>query len=114
MMERKNIPSPQLRLRDIPADEAEMVAIEEFALTFDGYAFWDEQGESCSDEAKSDCQCLDHLRTRLFFAQRAGRHSDGLHRAEAIPILHALRTELSAPTRTACQYQERASGPSKE
>jgi len=113
-MEPKNIPSSQLRLRDIPADEAEMVVIEEFALTFDGYAFWDEQGESCSDEAKSECQCLDHLRTRLFFAQRAGRHSAGLERERAVPILRALRTELSAPTPTICRHEAKPPQPPAE
>lgn len=98
----KNIPSPELRLSDIPADDAEMGVIERFALTFDGYEFWSAL-DSCADEASSDCQCIDHLRTRLFFAQRAGRHGNGLGRGEALPVLQALRTELSSPTPTACR-----------
>lgn len=97
------ISSLDLTLGDIPPDDVEIESLEMFALTFDGYDFWG-SFEACAEQARFDCQCIDHLRTRLFFHQRAGRHGDGLQRNEAVPVLRALRSTLSATVPAECLH----------
>ena len=95
----KHIPSDRLQLSEIPPDDAEMHAIEMFALTFNGYAFW---GDSCFEQAGSDCLCIDHIRARLFCEQRAGRHAEGLGRHEAVSLLRELRLRLASDDPKIC------------
>jgi hypothetical protein len=87
-----------LSLRDLPEDTAPISSIERFALTFHGYEYWEAKRKSCYDEAASECNCLSHLRTKLFLRQRAGRQSNGMSRNEAIPILKSIRAALEKAT----------------
>jgi len=95
------IPSAELGEQQIPSDDCDMESIETFALTFDGYNFWG-SFEACADNAKSSCNCLDHLRTKLFFAQRAGRQSEGLERSDAVPLLSLIRLAISSSYPVTC------------
>lgn len=104
----ETLSSLDLSLTDIPSDEADIETLEKFALTFDGYEFWGSL-EACAEQARFDCHCVDHLRTRLFFDQRAGRHGNGLQREEATPVLRLLRTSVSAETRPTCIHDDEVS-----
>lgn len=63
------ISSVDLRLRDIPDDNAPIDALNAFALTFDGYAYRD--ASECDDSSKECSSCsLDSLRWCLFIQAR--------------------------------------------
>ena len=68
------IPNDQLRLADIPADDADLDALIHFAHTFNGYnAFGGFSG--CAEIAnRRDHSSLSHLRACLFFEARRWRH----------------------------------------
>jgi hypothetical protein len=97
----RTISSTTLALSDIPSDDASIDLIEGFALTFDGYSFWG-SFDACSEQSSYDCDCIDHVRTRLFVAQRAGRQSDGMSRERALPLLALLRRQLDSGTLVSC------------
>ena len=70
----RTISSEDLRPTDVPADEAPLSALMDFAHTFDGYK---ECGsfERCAEIANAkDHTTLDNLRTCLFFEARRWRH----------------------------------------
>ncbi|WP_417766303.1 hypothetical protein, partial [Spongiibacter tropicus] len=91
----REISNQELRLADIPGDDAPDFELQEFALTFNGYAeFPDNSGrDSCAVIANSkDHRSLSRVRACLFFEQRRGRQSDiGWDRAEALKLLALIR-----------------------
>lgn len=91
----REISNQELRLADIPGDDAPDFELQEFALTFNGYAeFPDDSGrDSCAVIANSkDHRSLSRVRACLFFEQRRGRQSDiGWDRAEALTLLELIR-----------------------
>lgn len=77
------IDSSDLRQSHVPDPGGDFLAIEEFALTFDGYERWG-SFEECAAQATAVQEAwgadkppkdLDLLRNALFFAQRAYRHT---------------------------------------
>ena len=74
------ISNQKLRLNDIPSDDSAESNIQNFALSFDGYAAYpdDSNGDRCADIAnRKDHSSLSRARACLFFEQRRSRHSDG-------------------------------------
>ena len=73
-MSSRTIGSERLALADLPGDDADELALIEFAHTFDGYARWG-SFERCAEIAnRRDHSSLDALRTCLFFEARRWRH----------------------------------------
>jgi hypothetical protein len=69
-----HVPNSKLREVDLPPNDATWWAIQEFALSFDGYAYWG-SFERCAEIANTqDHATLTNLRTCLFFEQRRWRH----------------------------------------
>jgi len=68
------ISNEALTLDQVPPDDASWPVIAEFALTFDGYEYW-EGFERCAEIANNHQHgTLTELRTCLFFEQRRWRH----------------------------------------
>lgn len=68
------IASAELRPIDVPAAEASIDALIDFAHTFDGFKHWG-SFERCAEIANDrDHGSLDKLRTCLFFEARRWRH----------------------------------------
>jgi hypothetical protein len=74
MNRRERIPSEGLTRADLPSEDADWNVLADFALTFDGYAFWGSFAECARVANTRRHGSLDELRTCLFFAQRAWRH----------------------------------------
>lgn len=73
MCEKEN---KNLKLTDIPDQNASWEEIATFALTFDGYDFWDTFKKCAEIANKHRHDSLTDLRTCLFFEQRRWRHLD--------------------------------------
>mgnify|MGYP006291675067 CR=1 FL=1 len=70
----KEIPNEYLRLVDIPADDATLRELIQFAHTFNGYEALG-SFERCAEIANArDHTSLTHLRACLFFEARRWRH----------------------------------------
>ena len=68
------ITNQDLRLEDIPLEDADWSAIGRFVLTFNGYEYWG-SFEKCGEVASAHSHdALAGLRTCLFFEQRRWRH----------------------------------------
>ncbi|XZE56690.1 hypothetical protein SH139x_002815 [Planctomycetaceae bacterium SH139] len=96
------IPNEDLKLEDVPSDTAPIHDIEMFALTFMAFDYWNVKDKAYCGEIDDVCDCLSHLRTELYWMQRAGRHGNGMSRNEAIPILKRIRQALEKNTQTWC------------
>lgn len=64
-----------LRLTDIPAVDAPLDDLYNFAHTFNGYEYWGSFERCASIAHASDHSSLDCLRTCLFFQARCWRHT---------------------------------------
>lgn len=93
------ITNEDLKISDLPSGTASRRVLEQFALTFNAYIYW--QGNQAKQEA-DDCDCLSHLRTKLFDNQRAGRHSSGIDVREAIKTIEEIRYRLEIDDRWSC------------
>lgn len=79
------IPNADLSADDVPGSALDLQAVTEFALSFDGYAYW---GERCSDRAEAATaayhasgavpSALSDLRACLFYEQGRLRWTDDL------------------------------------
>lgn len=75
---------------DVPPAQAPWQAIQEFALTFDGYGYWG-SFERCAEIAnRREHDSLIKLRTRLFFEQRRWRHFGEEPDGEALAYIHGI------------------------
>lgn len=92
-----------LRVEQVPPPGAPWSAIEQFALTFDGYRAFDGAAARRLAEQYAKPRVvpkdLSELRGVLFFEQRSWRHVQDVPRGEALAYIHALlhgiRTELA-------------------
>jgi hypothetical protein len=88
------ITNEQLTVKNIPSPKAKWLAIQDFALTFDGYDYWG-SFEKCADVANAGlCTTLTELRTCLFFEQRRWRHFDENPDREAMKYIRGLVEEI--------------------
>ncbi len=90
------IPNDQLRLADIPADDADLDDLIRFAHTFNGY---DAFGgfHACADIANAgDHSSLSHLRACLFFEARRWRHFGDDPSPESLAYWHELVGKIRA------------------
>lgn len=93
------IPNAALHLEHLPAPQAPLRIVEEFALTFNGYVRWPDS-PSCGEVAKQTMghfkqtgrfpQDLDLLRSCLFFEQRRWRHYGDLPEGDDLSYIYAL------------------------
>lgn len=92
--------------RDVPAVRARAGALDAFAQTFFGYAYWwDQEDGACArirDELQAEFEATGHVegdlvrtRTALFQEQRAARHV-GYVLSERDPFVHALVEAIRA------------------
>ena len=88
--DRTVIDNADLRPGDIPVAGAPWDDIQRFALTFDGYNYWD-SFEKCAEVAnRGNPQNLVEFRTCLFFEQRRWRHFGEEPDAEAMKLIQTL------------------------
>lgn len=89
------VPDDELVSRKIPPRSADWVAIQQFALTFDGYAYL---GEEVTDywgwEQERRAATLGDLRTRLFLAQRRHRWTESIPDPRELEELQDLLDEI--------------------
>lgn len=87
------IENENLKLSDIPFEDAEMDVIFEFAQSFDGYDYWG--AERCGEIANERRNgTLIELRTCLFFEQRRYRHMAESPSAEDTNYIRILVSEV--------------------
>lgn len=78
-----HVPNHALRKEDVPTPSADWDVIGRFALTFDGYALWEDECEVIANRLRVNHEdgvalraiTLTELRTALFFEQRRFRFS---------------------------------------
>ena len=88
--DRNMIDNASLKPGDIPEPGAPWDEIARFALTFDGYTYW-QSFEKCAEIAnRGNPETLAELRTCLFFEQRRWRHFGDGPDAEAMVDIRAL------------------------
>lgn len=73
-MPAKTIPTVQLKVSDLPAENAEVEDLFRFALSFDGYRHWGSFSRCAEIANARDHGSLDKLRTCLFFEARRWHH----------------------------------------
>ena len=103
------IPNDKLRAADIPASDSTWSEVWPFALTFDGYAWSEECGETANRiqqdyvelGALREDLALPELRASLFFEQRRWRHfgetPDDNAMAYVYSLLEAIRQLMGTP-----------------
>lgn len=99
-MDFKRIRNEKLEMADVPDVTAPWLEIEMFALTFDGYAAFPDEGcanlaNRVIDEFSKSAKILEtltlmELRTCLFFEQRRWHHSDWFPDADGKIYIGAL------------------------
>jgi hypothetical protein len=84
------ITNDQLTVTIIPSPKSKWPAIQNFALTYDGYESWG-SFEKCAEVANAGrCATLTELRTCLFFEQRRWRHFGESPDREAMKYIRGL------------------------
>jgi len=99
-MDFKRIPNEKLEKADVPDMTAPLLEIEMFALTFDGYRAFPDEGcanlaNKVMDEFSKNSRILENLtrtelRACLFFEQRRCRHCDEVPDANGMIYIDAL------------------------
>jgi hypothetical protein len=95
-----HIPNEMLMAARMPPPDADWNAIQQFALTFDGYKHWG-SFERCAEIANARAaRTLTELRTCLFFEQRRWRHFGDAPDDESMhyirELLEAVRARVAA------------------
>lgn len=99
------IKNEDLTVRDLPGPNADYDAIIEFALSFNGYDYWEsfekcaEVSNSCLEqweEDKSLPTSLAELRTCVFFEQRRWHHFGEIPNRETMEYIHQLIEAIRA------------------
>ena len=103
----ENIPNEKLTIKCIPTPNMSWWEISEFALTFDGYGYWDGTGAfgKFANEAQENWKqsgklpaSLSELRSCLFFEQRRFHHfgmpPDGEDLDYSKALLRAIREKV--------------------
>ena len=84
---------------NVPPPQAPWAAIQEFALTFDGYGYWG-SFERCAEIAnRREHDSLTKLRTCLFFEQRRWRYFGEEPDGEALAYIHGIIETLREKVR---------------
>ena len=86
----QEIPSETLKSTDVPEAGAAWSEIQEFALTFNGYSFWNGFDRCAAIANAKQPQNLTELRTCLFFEQRRWRHFGETPDAESMAYIRTL------------------------
>lgn len=95
-MPRQEIPTDSLGPVDVPPANAEWSEIQEFALTFNGYSFWNGFDRCAAIANAKQPRNLTELRTCLFFEQRRWRHLGKIPDAESMAYIRTLVDEIRA------------------
>lgn len=100
-MPKSTIPTEQLKVNDVPADDSGLENLFRFAYTFDGYQRWGSFSRCAEIANARDHGSLVILRTCLFFEVRRWHHFGELPDAEETrywrSLVAQIRQRLESP-----------------